>query len=53
MASLGYLKFKNCFCCAKRLDTVPKRTVRRVNDSDFVNKLNIVKPIILTNKLSY
>jgi len=33
-----------------RLDNTKRSDVRRVNDVDFLNTLNIVKPIILTNK---
>ena len=50
MENFGNLKLKNCACCGKRLDTVPKRDVRRVNESDLLNNINTVKPIILTNK---
>src|SRR5689334_6340757 len=50
MESLKYLRTRNCACCLKRLDQVPKRDVRRVKECDLVNNLNTVKPIILTNK---
>ena len=50
MENFGNLKLKSCACCGERLDTVPKRDVRRVNESDLLNNINTVKPIILTNK---
>jgi hypothetical protein len=42
MENFGNLKLKNCACCGKRLDTVPKRDVRRVNESDLLNNINTV-----------
>ena len=50
MSNFGNLKLKNCSVCRTRLDYVPKRGIRRISDIEMVNKLNTVKPIILTNK---
>ena len=50
MSELGNLRLKNCACCSIRLDKSKRSHVRRINDNDLLNKLNTVKPIILSNK---
>ena len=46
MSELNYIKLKNCACCLKLLDTVPKRGIRRVNISDSLDNLNTVSFIL-------
>ena len=49
--TLKYFRNKSCACCSIRFDKLPRRSVTRVQDDiDFINKLNTVKPIILSNK---
>ena len=50
MSEFSVFRTTNCTCCLKRLDKTKQANVRRVNDNNFLNKLNTVKPIILTNK---
>jgi hypothetical protein len=50
MSEFGNLRSKKFARCSMRLDNTKRSDVRCVNDVDFLNTLNVVKPIILTNK---
>ena len=50
METFQHLESKICACCLSRLDKVPKRDIRRVNECDLVNNLNTFRPDILTKK---
>jgi hypothetical protein len=40
-------KNEKCSCCLKRLDSVPKKSIRRIIKSNLLRKINKVKTVIL------